>query len=200
LKEVYKSLPHRIDPAYDVDFFWIKADRAESIPALISEVDRTFDNSTYETTTESEAGFVTALVSTLGVVFTVAKLLGAIVVTTMILISGNTCAMWVRERRKEVAVMRAIGFDRTRLVGLIVGQSLMMAVAGGVLGCAAAYLTLRAIEVGREILGPFGPIRMSIQVTGYTVAAAATIGLLSSIGPAVSSVRRSVAESIRAII
>ncbi len=199
LKEVYKTLPHRVDPAYDVDFFWIKADRASSMPAIISEVDNAFHNSAYETQTESEAGFVTALVATLGVVFLVAKILGAIVLTTMILVAANTAAMSVRERQKEVAVMRAIGFDRSRIVALVVGESLTVALIGGTLGCVSAYVTLRAAEVGRQLLGPFGPIRMSAEVAAYTFAAAVGIGLLSSIGPAVASVRREVAESLRTI-
>jgi putative ABC transport system permease protein len=200
LKEVYKTLPHRVDPAYDVDFFWIKADRASSMPAIISEVDSTFHNSAYETETESEAGFVTGLVATLGVVFTIAKILGAIVLTTMILVAANTAAMSVRERQKEVAVMRAIGFTRSQIVALIVGESLTVAIAGGIVGCAAAYITLRAAEVGRQLLGPFGPIRMSAEVAIYTFAAAVGIGLLSGIGPAISSVRSQVAESLRAIV
>lgn len=200
LKEVYNTLPHRVDPAYDVDLFWIKADSAASIPLVMKEVDETFRNSAYETLTESEAGFVTGFVARLGVVFTIAKMLGVIVLTTMILVAGNTAAMSVRERRKEVAVMRAIGFDRTSIVAMVVGESLAMALAGGALGCLAAYAALRVAEVGRGILGPFGPIRLSGEVVIYVLGASAMIGLLSSIGPGLSSVRRDVAESLRAIV
>lgn len=199
LKEVYAKLPHRVDPAYDVDLFWIKADNAKDLPAVMSEVDTEFNNSTYETRTESEAGFVSGLVATLGVVFTIAKLLGAIVLATMILVAANTAAMSVRERRKDVAVMRAIGFGRFHIVGLIISESLAIAVAGGALGGAAAYLILRVAEVGRGILGPFGPIRMTLEVAVYGLAAAILIGLLSSVGPAISSVRGGIAQSLRAI-
>lgn len=200
LKEVYAKLPHRVDPAYDVDLFWIKAASARELPAVMSEVDAEFNNSTYETRTESEAGFVSGLVSSLGVVFTIAKLLGAIVLATMILVAANTAAMSVRERQKEVAVMRAIGFGRLQIIRLIICESLAMAIAGGILGCAAAYLTLRAVEVGRDILGPFGPIRMSSEVAAYGFAAAVLIGLVSGLGPAISSVRSGVAQSLRAIV
>lgn len=92
------------------------------------------------------------------------------------------------------------GFTRSRIVSLIIGESLTVALAGGMLGSIAAYAILRVGEVGRDILGPFGPIRMSMQVAVYAVAAAAAVGLLSGIGPAISAVRRGVAESLRAII
>jgi len=199
LKEVYKALPHRVDPAYDVDFFWIKPDSLNSVPTVISEVDETFRNSAYETRTESEQNFVTGMLSTLGVVFTIAKVMGAIVLVTMVLVAANTSAMSVRERRKEFAVMSAIGFHRGQIVSMTVTESLSIAFGGGLVGCIAAFLLLRVVEIGGGLLGPFGPIRMSTTVVGYAFAAALAIGILGSIGPAISSVRRNPADSLQTI-
>jgi len=151
LVEIYRHFQHRVQPEYDVDFYWIKADSVSSIPSIIAEVDETFANSSYETMTDSEVGFITSFMSSLNMLFTVAKVLCVIVLTTMTLVAANTAAMSVRERRREVATMRAIGFARERIAGMLIGESLVIAIAGGMLGCLVAYVTLwTRISVARS--------------------------------------------------
>src|SRR5258708_25542428 len=114
LVEMYRHFPHRIQPEYDVDFYWIKADSVSSIPSIISEVDETFANSSYETMTDSEVGFFTSLMSRLNMLFAVAEIICVIVLITMTLVAANTAAMSVRERRRAVAVKRAFGIAPAR--------------------------------------------------------------------------------------
>src|SRR5260370_28713436 len=75
-----------------------------------------------------------------------------IVVIVIALVSANTAAMAVRERRHELAVMRALGFTRRTLVGFIVVEGLLIGLVAGALGSAIAYIALRI--AGPSLLGP----------------------------------------------
>jgi putative ABC transport system permease protein len=197
LVEIYRHFQHRIQPEYDVDFYWIKADSVSSIASIIAEVDETFANSSYETMTDSEVGFITSFMSSLNMLFTVAKVLCVIVLTTMTLVAANTAAMSVRERRREVAVMRAIGFARRQVVAMLVGESLAIALIGGIVGSLAAYTMLWTVDIGREIMGPLGAIRMPLIVALYGIAGSAMIGFASGAIPAVQMVRRNIVDLLR---
>jgi putative ABC transport system permease protein len=134
LVEMYRHFPHRVNPEYDVDFYCIKGDSVSSIPSIVSEVDETFANSSYETMTDSEIGFFTSLMSRLNMLFALAKVICVIVLITMTLVAANTAAMSVRERRREVATMRAIGFTRRQVAAMLIGQALTIALIGGIVG------------------------------------------------------------------
>jgi len=197
LVEMYRHFPHRVNPEYDVDFYWIKADSVSSIPSIIAEVDETFANSSYETMTDSEVGFITSFMSSLNMLFTVAKVLCVIVLTTMTLVAANTAAMSVRERRREVATMRAIGFTRRRVAAMLIGESVTIALIGGIVGCLAAYTMLWTADIGREIMGPLGAIRMPLIVALYGIGGSAMIGFASGAIPAVQMVRRNIVDLLR---
>ena len=197
LVEMYRHFPHRVNPEYDVDFYWIKADRVCSIPAIISEVDETFANSSYETMTDSEVGFITSFMSRLNMLFAPAKVICVIVLITMTLVAANTAAMSVRERRREVATMRAIGFTRRRVAAMLIGESVTIALIGGILGCLAAYTMLWTADIGREIMGPFGAIRMPLIVALYGVTGSAMIGFASGAIAALQMVRRNIVDLLR---
>ena len=104
--------------------FFIKADRSESVGAIIHEVDSRFANSAFETTTQTEMGMALSRVQQLRLLFVGAEIIAAIIVLVIALVAANTSALAVRERRHELAVMRSIGFTRRTLVGFIVAESL----------------------------------------------------------------------------
>src|SRR5208337_476209 len=93
-----------------VDNYWVKVDKPESMPVVIAELDESFANSAYETRSESEASFLGGFLSSYRQLFRMAELFGFIVVITIGLVAANTAAMSFRERRREVAVMRSMGF------------------------------------------------------------------------------------------
>ncbi len=93
--------------------------------------------------------------------------------------------------------MRAIGFARRRVVGMLIGESLTIALMGGIVGCLAAYLTLWTADIGREIMGPFGAIRMPLIVALYGIAGSAVIGFASGAIPALQMVRRNIVDLLR---
>src|SRR5208282_2780240 len=92
------------------NLFWVKVDSSKSAPAVIAAIDEMFANSENETATETEVALIkNEIGSNLGLMLNGAKFLAAIVIFTIALVAANTAAMAVRERRHEMAVMRAIG-------------------------------------------------------------------------------------------
>jgi putative ABC transport system permease protein len=98
-----------------VNAVWALADRTESVDGVIAAIDRLFANSAAETQSESQSSFVEAFENVKSI-FTVINVLAAIVVFTIGLVAANTAAMAMRERRGEIAVMRAIGFGRSLIL------------------------------------------------------------------------------------
>ncbi len=83
--------------------------------------------------------------------FTLAEVLGVIVVITIGLVAANTAAMSIRERRAEIAVMRSIGFPSRMILSLLLAESLIIGLLGGMLGCGSAFVVLKIFAVGTPV-------------------------------------------------
>jgi ABC-type antimicrobial peptide transport system permease subunit len=119
-------------------------------------IDAMFRNSDAETKTETEQAFNLSFVSMLGNVKLLLNLISAAVVFTVLLVAGNTMAMSIRERTGEVAVLKTLGFRRGTILLLLVGESMTIALAGGVLGslgAKAAYAFIQATSGPMQWLG-----------------------------------------------
>src|SRR5271167_1009648 len=168
------------------NLFWVKVDSSKSSPEVIAAIDEMFANSENETATETEVALIkNEIGSNLGMMLNGAKFLAAIVIFTIALVAANTAAMAVRERRHEMAVMRAIGFTRGSIIGRILVEGLIVGVTGGVLGCGLAVL---GFDLLPHVSGALGPLALAMTLTPRTMAysfiVAATIGAVSGLIPA----------------
>lgn len=182
-----------------VDNFWVRADNSQTVPQLIQALNAQFANSSAETQCDSEAAFIGGFIGRIRVFFTIARLFGLIVVLTIGLVAANTAAMSIRERRNEIAVMRSIGFASPTILTLLVAESLVTALAGGILGCGAAFTVLKVFAVSSGALGPFGAVHMPPAVLAQTLVAAMMIGILSAWFPARSAARRNIVDALRMV-
>jgi len=182
-----------------VSIYWVRADSAAAVPGLIANLDEQFANSTAETQSESEAAFMSNFMDAYRAFFTMAEVLGLIVVITIALVAANTAAMSIRERRAEIAVMRSMGFSSRLILSLLLAESLIIGLAGGVLGCGAAYVVLKVFSAGSPAAGPLSAIRMPPVVLGETLVVAVLIGLLSALVPARAAARRNIVDALRAV-
>ena len=184
--------------AETVDNMWIKVDKPESVPQVIATIDEGFANSSAETLSESEAAFIGGFLEQYRMFFRMAELLGFIVVLTIGLVAANTAAMSIRERRGEIAVMRSMGFPSRTILSLLLSESVLIGLIGGVIGCGSAYLVLKVFSVG-NVGGPLGSIRMPSSVLVETLVASALIGLFSAMVPASSAARRNIVDALRTV-
>jgi putative ABC transport system permease protein len=181
-----------------VDNIWVKVDKPENVPQVIAAIDEGFANSSAETLSESEAAFIGSFMDQYRTFFRMAEILGFIVVLTIGLVAANTAAMSIRERRGEIAVMRSMGFPSRTILSLLLAESLLIGLIGGVIGCGSAYIVLKAFSIG-NVGGPLGSIRMPPVVLVETLVVAALIGLFSALVPASSAARRNIVDALRTV-
>jgi putative ABC transport system permease protein len=127
--------------------FYVKAATPEDIPRLADEIDGMFRNTDAETKTETEKAFNLGFVSMLGNIKLLLNAICLMVVFTILLVAGNTMAMSIRERTGEVAVLKTLGFRQNAILYLLVGESVAIALLGGILGALGAKTTYGFIHI-----------------------------------------------------
>ena len=182
------------------NLFWVKVDSSRSSPEVIAAIDEMFANSPNETATETEVALIKNQIGNLRLLLNGAKFLATIVIFTIGLVAINTAAMAVRERRHEMAVMRAIGFTRNSIIGRILIEGLIVGITGGALGCGLAYL---GFDLLPRISGALGPLALAMtlspRIVAYSFLIATLIGAVSGFIPATLATRGDIATELRAI-
>ncbi len=177
--------------------FNILARSPDDVPGIAAAVDDLFRNAPVQTKTESEEQFGLSFLSFLGNVKVFLLSICGAVTFTILLVSANTMAMSVRERVREVGILKTLGFTTREILGIILGEAVMISIAGGVLGLALASLLC---GMARNSPVGFDQIRhLSLQpeVALVCLLIAASIGLISSLVPAYSAARTSIVQAVR---
>jgi putative ABC transport system permease protein len=179
-----------------VGWYTVKVDDPGNADQVVKTIDSEFSNSTWETKTETEKGFAAGWVKQMGNIEFLILSIGGVVFFTLLLVTGNTMATTVRERIRELAVMKAIGFSDTFVLWLVLAESLLIAVIGGAIGLGLGKaITLRGDPTG-GILGIFYLPSQAI-VLGFALAVA--VGLIAGIMPATGAMRLRVVDAMRRI-
>jgi putative ABC transport system permease protein len=180
-------------------FYGVMADSAEAVPRVAREIDEAFRNSPQATKTESERAFQLGWIAMLGNVKAFILSISLAVVFATLLVSANTIAMSIRERTREVAVLKTLGFTTATVLLLFIGEAVALTLAGGILGATAASGLIRLMAESAQM----GMFMSGISITAPTIlaalAVAATVGLLSSVVPAYNAARRNIVEGLRHI-
>jgi len=179
-----------------VGWFTIRVKDPSRAAEVAKLVDEEFENSDAETKTEPEGAFIQAWASQLGnVVLIVAAILGA-VFFTILLVTGNTMAQAVRERTGELGVLKAIGFSNGQIMALVLAESCLLTVLGGVLGLGLAWLMISRGDPTSGLLPMFFlPTRDLFTGLGISIG----LGLVTGIFPALLAMRLRVADALRRI-
>lgn len=177
--------------------FTILADSPESVPRVAAAVDEMFRNAPVQTRTESEQAFALSFVAFLGNVKMFLFSVCGAVTFTILLVSANTMAMSVRERIREVGVLKTLGFSRYEIMGIIVGEAMVISLIGGVIGCGLAALLTGVVRSMPAFISALKTLRLEPSVAAMCLAVALVIGLVSSFWPAWSASRTSIVESLR---
>ena len=176
--------------------FNILANTAEDVPRVGQAIDSMFANSDAPTKTESEKEFALSFQTMMGGVKQFLYAIMAAITFSLLLVLGNTMAMTVRERTKEVGTLKAIGFQRGTITALFLGESLIVACIGAAIGIGAAVLMFRLID-----LSLFIPFLISFVPTGQTLLLAFGLSLLVGLISVIYSAYRvsglTIAEALR---
>ncbi len=176
----------------------VLADSPEDVPRIAHDVDAMFANATPPTKTESEAQFALSFVSFLGNIKIFLLSICAAVTFTILLVSGNTMAMSVRERIKEVGVLKTLGFTNGAILGMIVGEAVCIAMIGGALGLLLALgLTHVVGKLGAAMVQQLHGLTITPFTAIVCLSVAALIGVISSFVPAWSAAKTNILDSLR---
>ena len=180
-------------------FYAIMVDAPQNVARVAETIDEKFHNSPQPTKTETEKAFALDFIATLGNVK--AFILGICwaVVFAILLVSATTMAMSVRERTREVAVLKALGFTRRLLLTLFVGESVALALLGGLLGALAAAGLVRLIAHAPQMSGLFNGLRVTWGTLGVSLLVAALVGFLSGVIPSYSAASTEIVKGLRHI-
>ncbi len=179
--------------------FWVRCENAAAVPSLIERIDAEFANSDAETKTETQQSFQLGFVSMLGNLKLLIGSICTVIVFTLVLVTAATMSMAVRERGREIALLKALGFGPRAVFGLLLAESFGLAMLGGVLGCLAAWGMLHAVDIYRLSRGLFVNFEVTPQIVAQALAAAALLGIASCLWPAFSSLKRSVVAGLRTV-
>jgi putative ABC transport system permease protein len=181
----------------NVGWYVLRVKDQNAMPAVAREVDELFSNSRAGTKTETEKEFQQSFVSMSSAIITSLEAISYIIIGIILLILANTIAMAARERTREYAVLKTLGFSSVHIVGLIAGESLLLACLGGALGLALTF----PISAGFAKLFPtFFPI---FNVEDITIILAVSVALLAGIiaatFPTSATLRTKIADGLRQI-
>jgi len=182
----------------EVGMWLILADSADSVPRIASAVDEEFRNATIHTKTEPERQFQLGFINSMGNVKGFLLSICAAVTFTVLLVSGNTMAMAVRERVREVGILKTLGFTREAILGMILGEALLLALIGGVIGLALASALCGMVRQAPAFISQLHTLSIHPPEALACLALAATIGLVSAFVPALGASRTSIVEALRA--
>jgi putative ABC transport system permease protein len=178
----------------EVGWYTIRVKDPSQASSIATQIDKEFENSAYETKTEPEGAFVQAWAKQVGDVALITAGILAAVLFTILLVTGNTMAQAIRERTGELGVLKAIGFTNGQVLRLVLAESCLIAVLGGVLGLMAALLLTSGGDPTHGMLPMFFfPQRDVFIGIGLSV----LLGLATGVLPAVSAMRLRVADALR---
>jgi putative ABC transport system permease protein len=177
--------------------FWILAESADDMPGVMKAVDERFRDETVQTRTQTVKQVVLNFISWLGNVKLILVSITAAVTFAVLLIAANAMAMSIRERTRELAVLRALGFPAGFLLTLLLGESLIISLAGASSGCLVAWAICRA--VAGYALGGLLPVNLKTGLPSALAALGVAVltSLASTLVPAYHASRMSIADGLR---
>ena len=179
--------------------FGTLADSPQDVTKVASSVDEIFRNSTAPTKTETEKAFGLDFVAMMGNVKAfILGICGAVVFATL-LVSGNTMAMSIRERTREVAVLKTLGFTRRTVLGLFVGEAIALSAVGGLIGSLIGYLAIAGFRHSGQAAGFFPVTPVSPGLVLLSVAIAGLVGFMSAVIPSYHASQVNIVDGLRHI-
>src|SRR5438270_2436265 len=168
--------------------FSILASSPAEVSKIASAVDETFRNSPQPTKTESEKAFGLEFVAMMGNVKAFILSICSAVVFATLLVSANTMAMSIRERTREVAVLKTLGFTKRGVLGLFVSEAVALSLAGGLIGAALGWLMVYGLTHSPQFFS-FFPMKVTMGIWLAALLTSGRVGLLSSAVPSYTASR-----------
>ena len=178
--------------------FSILADSPADVSKIASAVDDSFRNSPQPTKSESEKAFGLEFVAMMGNVKAFILSICSAVVFATLLVSANTMAMTIRERTREVAVLKTLGFTRRGVLGLFVSEAVSLSLLGGLIGAGLGWLMVFGLTHSPQFFS-FFPLVVTPGIGLVALLASGVVGLLSAALPSYNASKVNIVDGLRHI-
>jgi putative ABC transport system permease protein len=190
-----EHVPDRIKG--QVGWYVLRLDHPDDAVRVAKAIDSEFANSPYETKTETESAFAAGWVKQFGNIKFLITTIGIVVFFTLLLVTGNTMAISVRERTSELAVFKAIGYSDRMVLFFVLAESLAIALVGGSLGLALALLAVPVLAKG--LSGMLPALLLAPSVLLYGLIVALLVGFASGFLPGLGAMRLRIVNALRRV-
>ncbi len=180
-----------------IGWYVLRVDNPDDAPRIAKSIDDLFMNSPNETKTETESAFAAGWVKQFGNIQTLIISIGTVVFFTLLLVTGNTMAISVRERTAELAVFKAIGFSDRMILFFVLAEALTIALIGGGIGILLALAAIPGLATALNGLLP--SIVLAPPMLFFGIAVAIVTGILSGILPGFGAMRLRVVNALRRV-
>jgi putative ABC transport system permease protein len=193
-EQLLKTSPGR---ANNVGWYAVQIQNPNDAARVSEAVDALFANSSAETKTETEKAFQAGFISMSSAIITSLQVISYVIIGIIFLVLANTMIMTARERIREYAVLKTLGFTAKHLVILIFGESLSIAVFGGILGILITFPACALFAKGMQSFIP----RFVIEPDTLVMAAifAVLVGIISAIFPANRAMNMKIVDGLRQV-
>jgi len=179
-----------------VGWYVVKIGNPDDAVRVTKAIDDLFANSPFETRTQTEKAFAASFVKQMGNIELLIMSIGAVVFFTLLLVTGNTMAISVRERSGELAVLKTVGFSDVRVLRLILAEAVLIAGQGGFIGLALAKLVIPGLSRALPMLGA---LYISPLTFGFGFVLALGVGAAAGLLPALGAMKLRVVDALRRV-
>jgi putative ABC transport system permease protein len=190
-----EKVPDRVKG--QIGWYVLRVDNPDDSPRIAKTIDAEFANSPNETKTETESAFAANWVKQFGNIQFLIVSIGSVVFFTLLLVTGNTMAISVRERTSELAVFKAIGYSDRAVLFFVLAEALVIALFGGLLGILGALIIVPAL--GKALSGLLPSIVLAPSMLVFGLVLAIVVGFASGLIPGVSAMRLRVVNALRRV-
>jgi putative ABC transport system permease protein len=172
----------------------LQTNSPENNDRVAKTIDAMFANSTAETSTDTEKAFGKAFAAQFGNIALIVFLVVGAAFVTILMIVGNTMALSIRERTREIGVLKTLGFSGARILRMVLGESVLLALLGGLPGLAIAALITLALRNSLANIAPAFAVSPDIAMEGLALMIA--LGLITGMIPALNAMRLKIATAL----
>ncbi len=179
--------------------FSIRVRSAAEVAAVAQQVDDLFRNTTAPTKTETEKAFVLGFIAMMGNVRLLITAISSVVIFTIVLVAANTMAMSIRERVREIGILKALGFRKTHVLSLLIGESALLALSGALIGSLGAKALFSNFKLSSITAGFVQRFHVTFGTIALCAAIGICVGVVAAGVPAWQAVRRRVVDALRGV-
>lgn len=182
------------------NIFWVKCRSVADMRSLQTEIDAMFANSPDETKSEDENALVAGFTQAAGDIPGLMQAMAIVVVGVIALVAGNTMMMSFRERMRELAVFKAIGFQSRRIFTIVLAESVMLSLIGASVGIVPTVVLLAWFPLRGLNFGPISALEISPVAVAGSIGIALVVGIAAGLWPAYQAMRLKTVDALRKVV